>query len=240
MAPEVVDAWVGDAFSYNKKCDVWSLGIIMYTMLCGYPPFYASCGRDCGWERGESCHLCQEMLFEKIQEGEFEFPEKEWAFISNSAKDLIAHMLVRDPTKRFTADQVLQHKWIQDPPQHMALDTPRVMSRNNSSQILDTYAENAMACTRRLVRQLTLTESCQSSGSTSSTSSNPFFSSASVSSAGSPEYLFGAFSEDEDEETEDQKFHCYVNDDKLKESRPSLRLSLPSSKLALKRQSRQI
>ena len=59
MAPEVVDAWVGDAFSYNKKCDIWSLGIILYTMLCGYPPFYASCGRNCGWERGESCRTCQ-------------------------------------------------------------------------------------------------------------------------------------------------------------------------------------
>jgi len=59
MAPEVVDAWVGDASSYDKKCDLWSLGIILYIMLCGYPPFYAKCGDDCGWERGEACDLCQ-------------------------------------------------------------------------------------------------------------------------------------------------------------------------------------
>lgn len=59
MAPEVVDAWVGEAFSYDKKCDLWSLGIILYIMLCGYPPFYGQCGEDCGWERGETCHNCQ-------------------------------------------------------------------------------------------------------------------------------------------------------------------------------------
>mgnify|MGYP001799592257 FL=1 len=59
MAPEVVDAWVGDASSYDKKCDLWSLGIILYIMLCGYPPFYAKCGVDCGWEIGEPCTTCQ-------------------------------------------------------------------------------------------------------------------------------------------------------------------------------------
>ncbi|KAF6032319.1 MKNK1 [Bugula neritina] len=59
MAPEVVDAWVGDASSYDKKCDLWSLGIILYAMLCGYPPFYAKCGDDCGWEVGEICTTCQ-------------------------------------------------------------------------------------------------------------------------------------------------------------------------------------
>uniref|UniRef100_A0A8W8JH78 Protein kinase domain-containing protein n=1 Tax=Magallana gigas TaxID=29159 RepID=A0A8W8JH78_MAGGI len=40
MAPEVVDAWVGESFKYDKKCDLWSLGTILYIMLCGYPPFY--------------------------------------------------------------------------------------------------------------------------------------------------------------------------------------------------------
>ena len=62
MAPEVVDAWVGDASSYDKKCDLWSLGIILYAMLCGYPPFYAKCGDDCGWEIGETCTTCQVRL----------------------------------------------------------------------------------------------------------------------------------------------------------------------------------
>lgn len=53
------------------------------------------------------------MLFESIQEGKYEFPEKEWAHISSSAKDLISKLLVRDAKKRLSAAQVLQHPWVQ-------------------------------------------------------------------------------------------------------------------------------
>jgi MAP kinase interacting serine/threonine kinase len=59
MAPEVVDVWVEQGWSYDKRCDLWSLGIITYIMLCGYPPFYGQCGQDCGWENGGSCNTCQ-------------------------------------------------------------------------------------------------------------------------------------------------------------------------------------
>ncbi len=67
MAPEVVDVWTDQAWSYDKRCDLWSLGIILYIMLCGYPPFYGKCGEDCGWERGEACTACQDLLFNCIQ-----------------------------------------------------------------------------------------------------------------------------------------------------------------------------
>jgi MAP kinase interacting serine/threonine kinase len=59
MAPEVVEAFVCESNSYDKRCDLWSLGVIMYILLCGYPPFYGNCGSDCGWERGENCQACQ-------------------------------------------------------------------------------------------------------------------------------------------------------------------------------------
>lgn len=53
MAPEVVDAFVGDSLKYDKRCDMWSLGVIVYIMLCGYPPFYGECDREnCGWDQG--------------------------------------------------------------------------------------------------------------------------------------------------------------------------------------------
>lgn len=55
----------------------------------------------------------QNMLFESIQEGKYEFPEKDWAHISFAAKDLISKLLVRDAKQRLSAAQVLQHPWVQ-------------------------------------------------------------------------------------------------------------------------------
>lgn len=54
----------------------------------------------------------QNTLFESIQEGKYEFPEKDWAHISSSAKDLISKLLVRDAKSRLSASQVLQHPWV--------------------------------------------------------------------------------------------------------------------------------
>lgn len=69
MAPEVVELFVGEANYYDKRCDLWSLGVIAYILLCGYPPFSGNCQQDCGWNRGENCRSCQELLFESIQTG---------------------------------------------------------------------------------------------------------------------------------------------------------------------------
>ena len=129
MAPEVVDVWQDQAWSYDKRCDIWSLGIILYIMLCGYPPFYGQCGEECGWERGEACIQCQDTLFNRIQDGDFGFPEEEWVSISDDAKDLIGHLLVRDPYMRYSADQVLQHPWIAAEAPKVQLATPHVLQR---------------------------------------------------------------------------------------------------------------
>lgn len=53
------------------------------------------------------------MLFESIQEGKYEFPDKDWAHISFGAKDLISKLLVRDAKKRLSAAEVLKHPWVQ-------------------------------------------------------------------------------------------------------------------------------
>jgi len=74
---------------YDKTCDDWSTGVIMYILLVGYPPFY-------GTTRAE--------IFQKIDRAEFSFSGKEWADISEDAKDLLRKILVADRKKRLTVD----------------------------------------------------------------------------------------------------------------------------------------
>ncbi|KAK2521878.1 Camk1g [Columba livia] len=82
---------------YSKAVDCWSIGVITYILLCGYPPFY---------EETES------KLFEKIKDGYFEFESPFWDDISASAKDFISHLLDKNPSTRFTCEEALRHPWI--------------------------------------------------------------------------------------------------------------------------------
>lgn len=92
VAPEIL---LGKG--YGHEVDYWSIGVILYVLLCGYPPFY-----------DES----NEVLFELIKKGKFEFPSPHWDQISDYAKDLIRNLLVVDPAKRFNADRILKSPWI--------------------------------------------------------------------------------------------------------------------------------
>jgi calcium/calmodulin-dependent protein kinase I len=65
--------------------------------LCGYSPFFST---------------SQQGLFEKIIRADFSFPDPEWTKISEEAKDFIRHLLVKDPSQRFNAEQCLQHAWL--------------------------------------------------------------------------------------------------------------------------------
>ncbi|XP_030565950.1 probable serine/threonine-protein kinase MARK-C isoform X2 [Drosophila novamexicana] len=167
MAPEVVELFVGEANYYDKRCDLWSLGVIAYILLCGYPPFSGNCGEDCGWNRGENCRTCQELLFESIQEGRFSFPEAEWHDVSDEAKDLICRLLVKQASKRLSAEAVLHHNWIrmceQEPPvskqagRHKALQTPNNIRRNHqSAREISQFAESAMAVKRVILQHFSM------------------------------------------------------------------------------------
>lgn len=144
LAPEVVDTFVGESLKYDKKCDVWALGVVIYVMLCGYPPFYGRCDNEnCRWDQGETCDDCQESLFRRIQLGEYDFPEEDWCEISDSAKDLIRHLLVKDVTKRFTADDVLRHPWVlHEAPQTPLQTVNNLIHRKDSARDISMMNEN--------------------------------------------------------------------------------------------------
>lgn len=159
MAPEVVEAFMDDSerdLAYDKRCDLWSLGVITYILLCGYPPFSGNCGAKCGWNQGEPCGRCQELLFHSIQDGKFEFPEPEWKDVSPEAKDLIANLLVKDAHQRLSAEMVLAHPWIKWGGSPSLLVTPQNIRRNNSARELSAFAESAMAVNRVVLQHMSL------------------------------------------------------------------------------------
>jgi len=153
MAPEVVDLFVGHKSTYDKRCDMWSLGITLYIMLFGRPPFTGKCGLQCGWDDGEACASCQELLFLNITSGRITFPSEE--HISEGAKDLILHLLVKDARKRYTAQQVLCHPWMTNEGTDNILSTPANLRRNTlSATNLGNFAAKANQHYRTLTNSM--------------------------------------------------------------------------------------
>ena len=90
IAPEVLE---GD---YDEKCDIWSCGVILYILLCGYAPFYGENDKE---------------IYNQVLKGEYDFPKEEWQNVSEEAKNLVQKMLEKDTKKRITALDALQDKW---------------------------------------------------------------------------------------------------------------------------------
>ncbi|XP_056129143.1 MAP kinase-activated protein kinase 2b isoform X2 [Lampris incognitus] len=96
VAPEVLGPE-----KYDKSCDMWSLGVIMYILLCGYPPFYSNHGL-----------AISPGMKRRIRNGQYEFPNPEWSDVSEEAKQLIRELLKTEPTKRMSITEFMNHPWI--------------------------------------------------------------------------------------------------------------------------------
>lgn len=92
IAPEVLKK------KYDEKCDLWSCGVILYILLCGYPPFNGSNEKN---------------IMENVLIGKFSFNGGVWDEISHSAKNFITQLLEYDPSKRPSAKEALNNKWIE-------------------------------------------------------------------------------------------------------------------------------
>lgn len=92
VAPEVLRRQ-----GYGRQVDLWSIGVITYILLCGYPPFY---------DQNNT------VLFKQIMAGKYQFDKPWWDNISEQAKSFIRHLLVLNPRERFTARQALLHPFI--------------------------------------------------------------------------------------------------------------------------------
>ncbi|TDH72754.1 hypothetical protein CCR75_000744 [Bremia lactucae] len=97
VAPEILCAGKGEA--YPSGVDMFSAGVVAYTMLCGYEPFFGVNDSD---------------LIQMNKLVEYEFEEPEWASISEEAKDMITRMMEKDPYKRITPKEVLQHPFLRE------------------------------------------------------------------------------------------------------------------------------
>lgn len=156
VAPEVLMRG-----GYDAACDIWSLGVLLYTMLAGYTPF-ANGPND----------TAEEILL-RIGSGKFSLTGGNWDTVSDAAKDLLSNMLHVDPHQRFTAEQVLKHAWIacRDQLPHFQLnrqDAPHLvkgamaatysaLNHKALRPVLEPVAASSLA-QRRVMKKLTSTD----------------------------------------------------------------------------------
>ncbi|KAK6105622.1 Protein kinase domain family protein [Brugia pahangi] len=121
-APEVLES--DDQLpQYNEQCDLWSLGVILFTMLCGNVPFHA-----------RSKYESATDIMRRIRNAEFSFDASQWRSISTEAKTLITLLLTVDPTKRLSLDELQCHPWLLSAAaqNETPLQTPTTLLRSQS------------------------------------------------------------------------------------------------------------
>ena len=71
--------------AYNRECDMWSVGVILFTLMCGYPPFWGDTERE---------------IYGRVKRGHYAFEGPDWQVRSQAAKDLVNQLLVMQPSSR--------------------------------------------------------------------------------------------------------------------------------------------
>lgn len=90
VAPEVLTG------EYSKECDMWSFGVILYLLITGRTPFNGSNPQE---------------LLENVLEATYRMEDDDWKEFSQNAKDIVSRLLIKDPSKRLTAQEALKHPW---------------------------------------------------------------------------------------------------------------------------------
>mmetsp|Transcript_27553 Transcript_27553/g.64214 ORF Transcript_27553/g.64214 Transcript_27553/m.64214 type:complete len:500 (+) Transcript_27553:23-1522(+) len=93
VAPQVLEG------KYDQAADLWSCGVIMYVLLCGYPPFWGDTDKE---------------VLRKVSKGQFSFNPADWKNVSEDAKGLIRSLLKMSPKDRYTAEQALNDEWVRE------------------------------------------------------------------------------------------------------------------------------
>lgn len=121
-APEVLN---GDPKGYDENCDLWSLGVILYTMLCGKIPFNTESREDSA-----------AAVMARIKGGEFDFCAPSWKDVSDKAKAVVSGLLTVDPAQRLTMIDLRSNSWVQgsQPIPHTPLMTPDVLCSSSSAE----------------------------------------------------------------------------------------------------------
>jgi len=135
VAPEVLEGK-----QYSKEVDLWSLGVILYILLCGFPPFYDESTAG---------------LYRQIKKGQYDFPDPYWSEISKEAKDVVTGLLNINVKKRWTPDKLLSTAWV------VGSASTETFTENYATQIkLTTYKKKlrkgvrAVIAVNRFVRAL--------------------------------------------------------------------------------------
>ena len=91
IAPEILEG------TYDKQVDMWSLGVILYILLCGVPPFSGKTHKH---------------ILRRVKKGEYRLDRKQFESCSPEVLDLIKHLLIKDPIERWTARNAYESAWI--------------------------------------------------------------------------------------------------------------------------------